>query len=625
MPDFRLCGTTASARRLFFLIGLICLLIRPVCAQSGMPSGGNPVLTPNSLLTTPVGGLERTRATAQVVPIASPQPFRQALHVTIGSDSPETNVTQLTMRTATPVAKGDTLLASLSVRGAAASGKGPAQIQLLFEQANSPWTKSVTQGIVTARDRTRWKRVLVPFTASESYAPGEAMLSLRFAFGPQTLDVADLSVVNYAQSRSVADLVALTAERNTLGAATVAIHTTDLRQKLLGLGGDFAQPRYGATEAMDAVGAYNLAHLRVAHARIGIPLNSWTPRRGVYTDSGPAHAALLQMQRIGRRHISIAGSIWEGPLWMLPGTPEQGRTLPRDRYADCIEAIARFLTTARDKYGVTIDNVSFNEPDYGVNFKFSPAEMADFVAQAGPRFRALGLKTRFLIGDTASGDHFADYARPLLQDRRIAPYLGPIAFHCWDVLSASDSSYQSIAALGRRYGKPIWCTEAGHDAQLWQAANPWESWDNALKTALAYERTLRLSGASLMDYWTYQDNYPLVSMDGTRPFPVWQVLKQMEEGFAPGSWIAFTTSSNDALKAIATFGPTRQLSVLLINPIGAGRVTISGLPSRAKISVVQSTRAGQRQIVARAVHSDSTGRVTIDLPSRAVVTLSTAW
>jgi O-glycosyl hydrolase len=62
---------------------------------------------------------------------------------------------------------------------------------------------------------------------------------------------------------------------------------------------------------------------------------------------------------------------------MLPGTTEQGgRTLPRERYDDCIEAIAQFLVTARDKYGATVDYFSFNEPDYGINFKFTPAQMA---------------------------------------------------------------------------------------------------------------------------------------------------------------------------------------------------------------------------------------------------------
>ena len=34
-----------------------------------------------------------------------------------------------------------------------------------------------------------------------------------------------------------------------------------------------------------------------------------------------AHAALLQMQLLSRRHIPIIGTVWEGPQWMLGGQP----------------------------------------------------------------------------------------------------------------------------------------------------------------------------------------------------------------------------------------------------------------------------------------------------------------
>jgi hypothetical protein len=248
--------------------------------------------------------------------------------------------------------------------------------------------------------------------------------------------------------------------------------------------------------------------------------------------------------------------------------------------------------------------------------------MAEFIRLAGPRFVALGLKTKFLTADTANGGNFVDYARPLLEDKTIAPYLGPLAFHSWDVLSALEEKYTGIAALGRQYNKPVWCTEAGHDAQLWQAQNPWESWDNALRTALAYERTLRLSGAQQMDYWTYQDNYPLVSRDGKTPFPVWHVLQQMEAALSPGSKIATATTNHDDLKVLPAVGPRRgQFSVLLVNTTGSGKVTLSGLPRNANVSVVESTTKSQRQTQAKNQRTDNAGRVTISLPTRSVVTL----
>ncbi len=576
--------------------------------------GGQPVIAADALLKTPVGGLERTHGSAKVVPVSG-QSFSEALQVTTRDSTAESNATQLTMRNAIPIKRGDSMLATLSVRGA--------QTMLLFEKATDPWTKSITQGIAAPTDRQTWKRVLVPFTAAEDYAPGDAMVSLRFAFGPQKVEVGGLTVVDFGKTKSKEALEALVAENSPLGSATVMFKLGETRQTMVGLGGNFCQPRYGSAEPMDAVGRYNLAHLRVAHARIGIPLDSWTPEPGVYRDEGAPHAALLQMQEMARRKIPMVGSIWEGPIWMLGGRPEQsGRTLPPERYGECIDAIAQFLMTARDRYGATVDNISFNEADYGVNFRFTPAQIIAFIRKAGPRFRALGLKTKFLVGDTANANSFVDYARPLLSDPEIRPYLGPLAFHCWDVLTTPDARYAEIAALGRETGKQICCTEAGHDSGLWQTPNPWASWDNALRTALAYEKTVRLTGASVMDYWTYQNNYPIVRPDGSGPYPVFSVIRELEQILSRGSKVIVATADKEDLHLLATSGPRAgQFAALLVNPIGPGRVTLEGLPAGARAAVVTSTAAAQGSTRSETV--DGSGHLTVTLPARGIVIVQT--
>ncbi|HLJ55901.1 MAG TPA: hypothetical protein VKT77_12755 [Chthonomonadaceae bacterium] len=603
-------------------IAVLGLLAACAAGQTGADdAAARQAIAPDALLKTPVAGLERTEASAEVVPIKG-EPFGSALRVKIGGPAPDSNVTQLTIRNAIPVRKGDALLASLYVRGAAAGGKSPAQTMLLFERATAPWTKSVTRGVSSLSKPEAWKRVSVPFAAAGDYAPGEAMLSLRFAFGAQTIEIGGLSLLDYGSAVTAESLETLAASQNPLGSVTATVHPGERRQTMLGMGGNFCQPRYGATEPEDAVGRYNLAHLHVAHARIGIPLNAWAPERGPARDEGPAHAALLQMREMARRKIPITGSVWEGPAWLLGGRREQsGRTLPPDRYGDCIEAIAQFLVAARDRYGATVDTFSFNEADYGVNFKFTPAQIDAFIRQAGPRFQQLGLKTKFLVGDTANGSNFVDYVPALLADRQIQPYLGPLAFHCWDALSAPDARYAQIAEIGRKAGKPVWCTEAGHDAQLWQKQNPWQSWDNALGTAIAYEKTVRLTDASLMDYWTYQDNYPLVSKDGSKPYPVFAVMKQMEAVLSPKAVIAAITCGSEDLRAVASIGPRpSQAAVLLINPIGRGSVTLAGLPPGSEAAIEESTAEAQGRRRTAAV--DAGGRLTVPLPARSVVTVA---
>ena len=582
---------------------------------------GSPVLAPEPHLATPVGGLERTSATAEVISVRGTA-FARALRVRIGKAASDTNATQLTIRTAKPVGRGDAMLAIAFVRGSSAKPGAPARVMVLFERSEDPWTKSLSEVVSTHADASVWRKVVLPFIAAESYAPGEAMLSVRLAFGPQTVDIGGLQVFSYGQRYRFEDLVQAAADASPLGLVSVTVDRKRALQTFRGFGGNFCQPRYGSSEPMDAVGRYILAHLGVRHARVGLPLNRWAPEPAAYREEGPARAALEAMRLLARRGVPLTVSVWEGPGWMLGGRPEQmGRRLPSERIDDCIEAIGHFLKAAKERYNAEAEHFSFNEPDYGVNFRFTPAEMGEFIRRAGPRFRALGLRTKFLVGDTANGASCVDYCEPLLRDRSIATYLGPIAFHCWDALSAPDEVYERIAALGRAHGKPVWCMEAGHDAQLWQNRDPWRSWENALRTAQAYVRTLRLTGAERMDYWTYQDNYPLVSRDGATPYPVFHVLRQLEEALPPGTRVVRCASPREELLALAEVGPAAgQVAVILVNSAGPGRVRLSGLPPAALARLVISGPLSQRR-AASPRRVDPSGRLTVETPSRSVVSV----
>jgi O-glycosyl hydrolase len=582
------------------------------------PAGVAKVLVDDALLVTPVGGLEATLSTAEIVDVAGPG-FSKALRVTIGQSSVETNATQLTALNAEPIRAGDILFVSFWVRGKSASGR-PARIEFLFEKSTSPWTKSFSQSATAGTDGG-WKQFMGAFASAGDYAPGQAMASFRMAFGAQTVELAGLSLVNYRKSKSLDELIATAMGSTPLGAVTATVQTGRPKQTMLGFGGNFCQPRYGSTEPMDKVGEYVLNNLNVVHARIGLPLEKWNPEPGVFRHDAQTRASLLALQMMHRRRIPTVVSVWEGPGWMLGGQPEQqGRTLPLDRYDECVDAITRYLLLAKKEYGVEVGYFSFNEPDYGVNFKFTPAQMASFVRLTGASFAKAGLKTKFLTADTANGANLADYALPLLEDKSLAPYLGPIAFHSWDALGASDEAYEKIAELGKRFNKPVWCLEAGHDAQLWQAKDPWGTWSNAFRLAMAYERTIRLSGATLMDYWTYQDNYTLINPQTLKPHPAFTVMKQMEQVFLSKSRVVPVQTNSEELRAIGTVGPKPgQFGVLLVNPIGEGSVKLKGLPKNAKVTLTINNGV----IVNRKtqVRTNSGGELSIELPVQSVVTV----
>jgi len=123
-----------------------------------------------------------------------------------------------------------------------------------------------------------------------------------------------------------------------------------------------------------------------------------------------------------------------------------------------------------------------------------------------------------------------------------------------------------------------------------------------------------------MDYWTYQDNYPIVSKDGATAYPVFAVMRQMEEVLAPQFTIAATTCGNEELRALASVGPTAsQAAVLLVNPIGRGSVTLAGLPPKSEAAIEESDMQGQGR--RRRATVDAGGRLTVALPARSVVSV----
>jgi hypothetical protein len=494
---------------------------------------GTVVVAPGTLSTTAVYGLPNTHSSSQLISSDIGDRPSPALRVQVREASSEFNATQLGLESSTPVKAGDTMLATFLVRGTRA--KGLAHIRFLFSQTTDPWTKSIVRDFDVT---PKWQVIRVPFTASIDYPSGEGMALFYFAFGPQTIELTGPN-----GGPEVEDLgnsigfEALTEQlQSPQGSVRISFDKKHPQQTMMGLGGDFPHARYGGKESLDSVGEYVISHLRVAHARVGLPLNYWAPSLGQYQLEGPAQASMETLEEMSKRHIPTVLSIWEGPTWMLPGKPEQSeRELPKDQYDACIDAISQYLLTAKSKFGVTVDNLSFNEPDSGVRFKFTSKTMRDFIRRAGPRFAAVRLKTKFLVGDTGGGTSLVDFATPILEDPTITDYLGPIAFHCWDALGASDAQYEAIRQLGERFKKPVLCLETGHDSGLWRAqGNPFSTWDNALRTAMAYEKTLQLTGASVMDYWTYEDNYPLVDHKNNARYPIFDVIEQMQAVFAPG-------------------------------------------------------------------------------------------
>lgn len=418
-----------------------------------------------------------------------------------------------------------------------------------------------------------------------------------------------------------------------LSNATVQLNASQLFQKVDGLGGNYTRGRDGLFQfsdkaGQDAVGRLTVSQLTPANARIAIPLTTWAPvEGGPYAREDPGVvASFLLLQDMDRRGIPVVASIFNVPDWAAANPADKtSRSILASKYPDLIEAIVQYLLTARDRYGISVENISFNEPDAGNAVKIAPAEMAALIKAAGDRFKQLDIPATWLIGDTASAATLITYATPLVSDPALKNYLGPLAFQSWDVASASDGVYQSLAALAKLSNKTLWCTEVGYDSHLDKANPPvWSAWSHALRLAVAYWRIFALSGASLADGYEYQDDFPLAGgLIDARPYPSFRVIDQLGGVLRSGSQLAAAASNNQNLLALATIlGNSKQISVLLINTAGAGTVTVSGLPPRGRLTVTMSDETSQERVDDSHFRASGQGDVSIPLTARSVTTIA---
>lgn len=553
------------------------------------------------------------------------QTFARALRVRVPQATGETNAVQITVNNVAPVKKGDVLLATFAARGQATAGAemGAAQIMFLFERTSNPWTKSVTRSI-SLPDAKLWRRVAIPFVAQEDYATGAAMASLRLAFGEQTIELAEMQVRDFGAAISVEKMREIAADMSPLGALDVTLDAARPRQTMRGLGGNYtAGGREGWGTVNDHVAQYTRANLNPVHARLGFSLKLWQPQAGGSFVTDGKNGELLKMAgEFAARKVPLTVSIWEAPAWMTASEGER-KIIPEAQWDAAINAIAAFLERAQKEQGAPIETLSFNEADWGVDIHWTPARLGAFIKRAAPEFARRGLKTKWLVGDTTSGAALVPYARPLLEDAELRPFLGPIAFHCWDALNASDQSYREIYQLGAKYNREVWCLEAGADSAAWQLdPKVWPTWNYALDVAVVYAKTIGEARANVVDYWTYRDDYPLVDKDN-QPYPVFGVLQQFNRAFGVGTRIVESTVPSADLRVLAGVQPDGTTVAMLINPVGAGQVTMRGLKPNATVTFTLSDENGQGVKLFEQSTVGATGAVICALPPRSMLLVQT--
>lgn len=352
----------------------------------------------------------------------------------------------------------------------------------------------------------------------------------------------------------------------------VQVYPEFLKQKIQSVGGNYCQANY-TSQAWDAIGEATLKEFRPGYVRIALPLQfqrmKYEEYKGQKLLQHPTIVGLLESMKRMKTEFGVHNftvSVWRvaDELVENPDKSSQRKIKP-DKYGEVIDMLEAFFLEAKNKYGVDVDYFSFNESDGGWQMIFSPEETIAFFKLAGERFKKAGLKTKFLWADTAQTKGTIEFATMIAADSTIWKYLGPLCFHSWWSEKIPDSEFERIANFAKAWNKPVWCSELGFDAMAHRIKGMNESWDYAFRFAKISHRMTKYAEVEVSMYWTWQNNYAVMSADTKTKYPSYYVTRHYTDFLNSGTQIIHSTTSDPEILTICGINSQSKNVVQIIN------------------------------------------------------------
>ena len=409
--------------------------------------------------------------------------------------------------------------------------------------------------------------------------------------------------------------------------ATVQIYPEIKRQAIKSIGGNYCQANYSA-HAADAIGDETLREFRPTHVRVALPMRlrnaKFEDYRGEnYTKQPLVLEVLDELKRMknefGVKNFTI--SVWDVPdEFIADPTKTAQRVIKPESYDEVIQMLTDFFLKAKNEYGVEIDQFSFNESDGGYQIIFSPEATIAFVKKAGQKWAEAGLKTKFLLADTAQTKGTIEFATQIMADKSIWKYLGPISFHCWWSEDIPDSEFERIAGFGKAWDKEVWCAELGFDAMAWKIKDMNKSYDYALRFAKISHRMIKYAEVEVSLYWTWQNNYAIMSADTKEKYPSYYVTRHQTEFLNTGTQIVHSTSSDPEILVISAIRSDGSKVMQIINmKQETVAIEVSGFESQ-KIDGISTSETNNWEILNNLAKTKN-GKVKFQIKPQSVSTM----
>ncbi len=134
----------------------------------------------------------------EMIPVEG-QAFNEAVCMTTEKDSPKFYSFQIKQPLVQSVEAGDTLLAVFSYRVAKPNVQtGYGTTQFSIEKIGGKYEKLISWGV--SADDTEWHHYVIPFKADFAVAAGGAQLLFRGGYGPQSIDIGGVALINSGQA-----------------------------------------------------------------------------------------------------------------------------------------------------------------------------------------------------------------------------------------------------------------------------------------------------------------------------------------------------------------------------------------------------------------------------------------
>ena len=407
----------------------------------------------------------------------------------------------------------------------------------------------------------------------------------------------------------------------------VKVYPEIKRQKIQSVGGNYCQTRL-TNSAWDAIGEQTLKEFKPGFVRVALPLqfrrDDYANYKGNRIVEQPLVISLLESMKRMKTEFGVKSftvSVWNvaNELVVDPTKREQ-RVIKPESYDEVLDMLVAFFLKAKNDYGVEADYFSFNESDGGWQVQFSPQASIAFIKKAMVRFEAAGIKTKFLLADTAQTKGTVEFATMIMSDSTIWKVLGPLCFHSWWSEKIPDSEFERVAAFAKAHNKQVWCSELGFDAAAHKVKGMFQSYDYGLRFAKISHRMMKYAEVEVSMYWTWQNDYSIMSPDLKTLYPSYYMTRHLIDYLNTGTQIVHSTSSDPDVLAIGGIHEKGNQVIQLINmkkvPV---TVDIDGYNSKS-VDMVSTTESSNWNIQKNVTRSKK-GLTSIQLLPESVNTL----